>query len=235
MTVLVCRDKTRNGMAWDTDGVNGSDSLYLFIGDDPFDDEHIRTKPFFCGCSQCRIFQFRACRAPEFTGTVVSHTIRYRNCGWVGIKATERTAERELFAHSVQIGDALVLCHADDSDESLPFWFALAGSKPYQTLTTLNKPEHEVAVLIRKNQWCVRIGKMLTVDASNRLKHTMSDFADEPGWESDYRRRAPRIQPLDAIMHVKVRLDQRDGAYFLADSDLAGLLNRNFSRYAQRL
>jgi hypothetical protein len=44
-------DRTKK---WDCDGIKGSDAIYLVVGDDPGDTEHVRTKVYFCGCSSCR-------------------------------------------------------------------------------------------------------------------------------------------------------------------------------------
>jgi hypothetical protein len=73
MSVFVRRDDTRFGMAWDVNGLQGSATMYFYVGDDPDDDEHIRTKPFFCCCvGACRNFDFYNCRATDFTGNIVS-------------------------------------------------------------------------------------------------------------------------------------------------------------------
>jgi hypothetical protein len=237
LTVYINRENTRFGVGWDVYGIKGSDSLYFFVGDDPMDDEHIRTKAYFCGCLSCRIFDYYNCCATEFTGKMVSHTIAYKNAASAKVKKSEVDARRLEIARSIKEGDAVVL--GTDRFEKVEggarFWLAIADEKPKKATKLLGLADGAVKQ-IKKNALYLRIRHWLAGDAADPLKFDPEVFPDLPGWEEDITKRAPRILSFDAVQLIKLELSEHHNetgpsTFFLSSSDREALLRMNWSRF----
>ncbi|KAJ1444885.1 hypothetical protein M885DRAFT_580152 [Pelagophyceae sp. CCMP2097] len=236
-TVFVRRDATKHGMGWDTEGVKGSSSNYLYIGDDPTDPEHIRTKQSFCGCLSCREMHFSDCQAVEFTGKLESRTLRFKDAGSAADVITVELRAVEGFAAQLVPGDCIAFGMPDYvENEPLPFSIGIVAEAPWAAEKGLGNADGAGEV-IRKGRWCVRLSQWLQINSVEddlylerwlmiKSARPPLDFVNEP-----FGNGAPRLFSFDADVRLKFALEEKGGVFSLSPAEYDRLISHNYARY----